>query len=107
MKSKAGKILLKVFAAIIVVLALIAGGFGIYFANYTPSVTFDAGNLTGEVTNGASGYLYGIAQDGVPSYEMTASLNVSSVSAKTQVIMRLPFFMQTITSRVFTIIMLI
>lgn len=84
MKSKAGKILLKVFAAIIVVLVLIAGGFGIYFANYTPSVTFDAGNLTGEVTNGASGYLYGIAQDGVPSYEMTASLDVSSVSAKTQ-----------------------
>ena len=33
MKSKAGKILLKVFAAIIVVLVLIAGGFGIYFAN--------------------------------------------------------------------------
>lgn len=84
MKSKAGKTLLKIFISVIAVLAIIAGGFGIYFANYTPSVTFDAANLTGEVTNGASGYLYGIAQDGVPSYEMTASLDVSSVSAKTQ-----------------------
>lgn len=84
MKSKAGKIILKIFIALIVVVALIAGGFSVFYAKYTPSVTFDAGNLTGDVTNGASGYLYGIAQDGVPSYEMTASLDVSSVSAKTQ-----------------------
>lgn len=84
MKSKTIKIVLKFFMALVLIAAVIAGGFGLYFANYTPSVTFDAGNLTGNVTNGASGYLYGIAQDGVPSYEMAASLDISSVSAKTQ-----------------------
>ena len=51
---------------------------------FMPTVRFDAQNLTGEVTNGASGYLYGIAEDGVPSYNMVESLDVSSVSAKTQ-----------------------
>ena len=51
---------------------------------FMPTVRFDAENLTGEVTNGASGYLYGIAEDGVPSHNMVESLDVSSVSAKTQ-----------------------
>lgn len=50
----------------------------------TPMVKFDAANLTGEVTSGASGFLYGLAEDGIPSKNMTDSIAVSSVSAKTQ-----------------------
>ncbi|MCM1544260.1 MAG: hypothetical protein NC110_03075 [Ruminococcus sp.] len=48
------------------------------------SISFDAQQLTGEVTSGASGYLYGISEDGVPSDNMIESLDISSVSAKTQ-----------------------
>lgn len=83
-KSKAGKVIKRVLIIIIAVIVVLGISEGVYFSSYIPSVTFDAGNLTGSVTDGASGYLYGLAQDGVPSYEMTASLDVSSVSAKTQ-----------------------
>lgn len=55
---------------------------GIYAKFLHPTITFDAANLTGKVSSGASGYLYGISEDGVPSHEMTESLKVSSVSAK-------------------------
>lgn len=83
-RSNAGKIIKRILIVIVAVAVIIGVAGGVYFSSYTPSVTFDAGNLTGSVTDGASGYLYGLAQDGVPSYEMTASLDVSSVSAKTQ-----------------------
>ncbi len=39
--------------------------------------------MTGEVTNGASGYLYGVAEDGVPSYNMVESIDVSTAATKT------------------------
>ncbi|MBQ6165002.1 MAG: hypothetical protein IJK23_11060 [Clostridia bacterium] len=48
-----------------------------------PAVVFDASDLTGEVMGGASGFLYGIAEEGVPSADMTDSLRITSVSAKT------------------------
>ena len=48
-----------------------------------PTIVFDASDLTGEVTSGASGFLYGLAEDGVPSYNMVESVDVSTVSAKT------------------------
>lgn len=81
--SKRRKIIISVAVIIAVIIALplymsISAGL------LMPTVSFDAENLTGEVTNGASGYLYGIAEDGVPSYNMVESLDVSSVSAKTQ-----------------------
>lgn len=69
---------------ILAVLALIPTSLGIPAGLGSPTVTFDAENLTGDVTSGASGYLYGIAEDGVPSYNMVQSLDISSVSAKTQ-----------------------
>lgn len=84
MKSKATGIIKKILIAllcIILVIALCTGGFFIF---YKPTVTFDAADLTGNVTNGASGYLYGIAEDGVPSYSMAESLDISSISTKTQ-----------------------
>lgn len=77
----------KVIAIISLVLAVIIAiplYMGISAGMLMPTVRFDAQNLTGEVTNGASGYLYGIAEDGVPSHNMVESLDVSSVSAKTQ-----------------------
>ncbi len=77
----------KIIAIISLVLAVIISVplyMGISAGLLMPKVKFDAENLTGEVTNGASGYLYGIAEDGVPSHNMVESLDVSSVSAKTQ-----------------------
>ncbi|MBQ7962349.1 MAG: hypothetical protein IJ289_07080 [Clostridia bacterium] len=77
----------KVITAVAVILAVIIAFplyMGISAGLLMPTVRFDAESLTGEVTNGASGYLYGIAEDGVPSHNMVESLDVSSVSAKTQ-----------------------
>ncbi len=67
-------------AAVIIAVAVTAGAF---FAFYKPTVTFDAAELTGNVTSGASGFLYGISQDGVPSYNMVESIDLSSISTKT------------------------
>ena len=76
---------LKIFFAIVLsALALVPTSMGLPAGIGSPTVEFDAENLTGDVTNGASGYLYGIAEDGVPSHNMIESLDVSSVSAKTQ-----------------------
>ena len=50
---------------------------------FPPSVTFDAKDLTGEVMGGASGYLYGLSEEGVPSSELTDARDITTVSAKT------------------------
>lgn len=81
--SKCRKIIAVIALLLAVILALPLY-MGISAGMLMPTVCFDAENLTGEVTNGASGYLYGIAEDGVPSHNMVESLDVSSVSAKTQ-----------------------
>lgn len=73
-----------ILAAIIAIVGLIPTSLGFEASIGSPAVIFDASELQGEVTSGASGYLYGIAEDGVPSYNMVESLDVSSVSAKTQ-----------------------
>ena len=74
-----------IFSVILSALALIPDwlGFSADFAG-SPTVILDASELAGDVTSGASGYLYGLSEDGVPSYNMVQSLDVSSVSAKTQ-----------------------
>ncbi len=64
--------------------ALIPANLGFSPSLGSPTVSFDAAALTGDVTSGASGYLYGIAEDGVPSQNMIESLDISSVSAKTE-----------------------
>lgn len=81
--SKCRKIIVIISLVLAVIIALPLY-MGISAGMLMPTVRFDAENLTGEVTNGASGYLYGIAEDGVPSHNMVESLDVSSVSAKTQ-----------------------
>ena len=64
----------------VIVAALVVTG--VYLKVLRPNIIFDASSLTGEVTSGASGYLYGISEEGVPSADMTQSLKISSVSAK-------------------------
>lgn len=81
MKTK--RVLKKLGIALLAVIIAVAVAAGAFFALYTPTVTFDAADLTGDKTSGASGFLYGIAQDGVPSYNMTESIDLSSISTKT------------------------
>lgn len=73
------KVLLSVFICAVILLGICTVGFFIF---YTPSLTADLGVKTGEVTTGASGYLYGIAEQGVPSKNMTESIDISTVSQK-------------------------
>ncbi len=81
--SKCRKIIV-IMALVLAVIIALPVYMGASAGMFMPTVRFDAENLTGDVTNGASGYLYGIAEDGVPSHNMVESLDVSSVSAKTQ-----------------------
>lgn len=48
----------------------------------TPVLKVDAGNVVGETTTRATGFLYGLAESGVPSEAITNSLKISSVSQK-------------------------
>ncbi len=73
------KALTATVACLIFLIVIAAGAFAIF---YTPSLTADLSTKTGSVTTGASGYLYGLAEEGVPSYNMTESIDISSVSAK-------------------------
>ena len=79
-KSVIKKIVIAIIAVIIAI-AFIVGGFFIF---YKPMIIFDASAPSGEVMHGASGYLYGIAEDGVPSHNMVESLNITSLATKTQ-----------------------
>lgn len=64
------------------VIVIIAAAAGIFFATYQSTVAFDFAKKTGEVKKGASGYLYGIAENGVPSAEMVESLDVQTIAQK-------------------------
>ena len=49
---------------------------------FRPTLEVDAAVIEGEISSRASGFLYGIAQDGVPDSAMVESIDVSSVSQK-------------------------
>lgn len=49
---------------------------------FEPTLEVDAAVSMGEVSSRATGYLYGIAQNGVPDAAMVESIDVSSVSQK-------------------------
>lgn len=49
---------------------------------FVPTVVIDAADRVAPVTSRASGYLYGLAEAGVPDDLMVESLSVSSVSQK-------------------------
>ncbi len=77
---KTFKKIIIVIAVIILAAAVAVGGF---FLFYKPTLVFDAKNYDGTVTGGASGYLYGIAEEGVPSREMVESVGITSLATKT------------------------
>ena len=49
---------------------------------WTPTMTVDAAKQGNEVSTRATGHLYGLAENGVPSEAMTNSIDISSVSQK-------------------------
>lgn len=49
---------------------------------WVPVLTVDAGDRGDEISNYATGFLYGLAEPGVPSEAMTDSLDISTVSQK-------------------------
>ncbi len=49
---------------------------------WVPTLTVDAGEKGDEVSNYATGFLYGLAEPGVPDEAMTNSLDISTVSQK-------------------------
>ncbi|MBE6775235.1 MAG: hypothetical protein E7543_03490 [Ruminococcaceae bacterium] len=49
---------------------------------WVPTLTVDAGDRGDDVSNYATGFLYGLAEPGVPSEAMTDSLDISTVSQK-------------------------
>lgn len=73
------KIILSIVICLVFFIGMCIGGFVIF---YTPSLTADMSVKTGAVTTGASGYLYGLAEKGVPSENMTESIDISTVSQK-------------------------
>ncbi|MBE6783204.1 MAG: carbohydrate-binding protein [Ruminococcaceae bacterium] len=52
------------------------------FPVYKPVLIVDFSETEREISNGASGYLYGIAEEGVPSKNMTESVDISTVVQK-------------------------
>lgn len=49
---------------------------------WVPVLTVDAAKTQGEVSTKATGFLYGLAEEGVPSKALTESLDIASVSQK-------------------------
>lgn len=49
---------------------------------WVPVLTVDAAKTQGEVSTKATGFLYGLAEEGVPSKAITESLDIASVSQK-------------------------
>ena len=54
---------------------------GIPYA-FRPTLQVDANSFLGEVSSRASGYLYGVAENGVPDSAVVESIDVSSISQK-------------------------
>ena len=49
---------------------------------WVPTLTVDAAKTQGEASTKATGFLYGLAEEGVPSKAITESLDIASVSQK-------------------------
>ena len=49
---------------------------------WVPTLNVDASKELGPVTTRATGFLYGLSEEGVPSEAMTDSLDIASVSQK-------------------------
>lgn len=73
------KEIISLILSFITVLNLTAEGIPYLFR---PTLEIDAAVSMGEVSSRASGFLYGIAQNGVPDAAMVESIDISSVSQK-------------------------
>ena len=74
---------MKSFVSLIMSVLLVAGTFlGCLTYGFTPTIEFDLNESEGEFNYGACGYLYGMAQEEVPSKEVVKSLRISSSSQK-------------------------
>ncbi len=65
--------------SIVTVLSLTVEGMPYFFR---PTLAVDAGSVQSEVSSRASGYLYGVAENGVPDSAVVESLDVASISQK-------------------------
>lgn len=73
---KIGSIIMSIFTVIGLILPGLKYGF-------KPTAEIDCACENGEIGSYASGFLYGLATEGVPSSEMAESIDISSVSQKT------------------------
>ncbi len=73
---KLSSVIVSIFTVIGLILPGIKYGF-------KPTVEIDCSAETGEISSYASGFLYGLAEQGVPSAEMAESIDISSESQKT------------------------
>ncbi len=80
---KAKKIIKGIVTAIVLLIVVFAIALAVFFRVNRPTVIFDAAQPTGAASSRATGFLYGIAEDGVPSYNMVESIDLSSLSTKT------------------------
>lgn len=71
--------IISLIMSFLTVLSLAAEGLPYMFE---PTLEVDASVSTGEVSSRAAGYLYGVAQNGVPDAAMVESIDVSSISQK-------------------------
>ena len=76
------KVLKRILIVIFCLLLLCGAAVALFFATYQSTLSFDMSAKTGAVMKGASGYLYGIAENGVPSAEMVESVDIKSVAQK-------------------------
>lgn len=67
------------FMSLLTVITLACEGIPYMFR---PTLEVDASVIEGEISSRASGFLYGIAQNGVPDQAMVESIDISSVSQK-------------------------
>ncbi|MCR5523169.1 MAG: hypothetical protein K6F64_05985 [Clostridia bacterium] len=74
--------LIKIITALTLVFSSLAGNLGIFPPGYRAVMSFDFSEKTGKVMKGASGYLYGIAENGVPSAEMAESVDIKTIVQK-------------------------
>lgn len=73
------KSLISLILSLVTVLSLTAEGIPYAFR---PTLAVDADSYLGEVSSRASGYLYGVAENGVPDSAVVESIDVSSISQK-------------------------
>ena len=71
--------IISLILSLVTVLSMAAEGIPYAFR---PTLQVDANSFLGEVSSRASGYLYGVAENGVPDSAVVESIDVSSISQK-------------------------